>query len=257
MHIIISPAKKIDSKTKIPVNTHTNIRFPDEATILANILRNKSRDELAGLMSISSSLAKLNYDRYQNWHYPYNREESRQAIFAFKGDVFTAMDAYRFSKANINFAQKHLTVLSGLYGLLRPLDLILPYRLEMGTKLKNLKGDDLYKFWGDKITILLNEDMAENSSEVLINLASNEYFKSINTKQLKAKVITPIFKNSKNGEYKIISIFAKKARGMMTKYIIENEITNPEDLLGFNDDGYYFNSNLSTPDKPVFTREYQ
>ncbi len=167
------------------------------------------------------------------------------------------MDANSLSDSNIEFAQKHLSLLSGLYGLLRPLDLILPYRLEMGAKLKNAKGDNLYKFWGDKITELLNQDMIENRSEVFINLASNEYFKSINTKRLNAKVITPIFKNSKNGEYKIISIFAKKARGLMTRYIIQNEITNPEDLLGFNEDGYYFNSNLSTSDKPVFTREYQ
>ncbi len=257
MHIVISPAKKIDTIIHTPIEAYTGIRFSDEASALAKILKSKNRDELAGLMNISPTLAKLNYDRYQNWHYPPPQQEVRQAIFAFKGDVYAAMDANSLSDSNIEFAQKHLSLLSGLYGLLRPLDLILPYRLEMGAKLKNAKGDNLYKFWGDKITELLNQDMIENRSEVLINLASNEYFKSINTKRLNAKVITPIFKNSKNGEYKIISIFAKKARGLMTRYIIQNEITNPEDLLGFNEDGYYFNSNLSTSDKPVFTREYQ
>ena len=257
MHIVISPAKKIDTIIHTSIETYTGIRFSDEASALAKILKSKNRDELAGLMNISPTLAKLNYDRYQNWHYPHPQQEARQAIFAFKGDVYAAMDANSLSDSNIEFAQKHLSLLSGLYGLLRPLDLILPYRLEMGAKLKNAKGDNLYKFWGDKITELLNQDMIENRSEVFINLASNEYFKSINTKRLNAKVITPIFKNSKNGEYKIISIFAKKARGLMTRYIIQNEITNPEDLLGFNEDGYYFNSNLSTSDKPVFTREYQ
>ena len=257
MHIIISPAKKIDFKTETEVSTFTNIRFTDEATFLAKGLKSMNREELAKLMNISSSLAKLNFDRYQNWHYPYSQEEALQAIFAFKGDVYAAMNVQSLSDRSIGFAQKHLSILSGLYGLLRPLDLILPYRLEMGTKLKNSKGDDLYKFWGDKITGLLNQDMADAKSEVLINLASNEYYKSINTKKLKAKVVTPIFKNSKNGEYKIISIFAKKARGLMARYIIQNEIRNPENLLGFNEDGYYFNSNLSSPDKPVFTREYQ
>ncbi len=257
MHLIISPAKTIDLKSKIPVNKHTDIRFPDETYALSKILKKKSRKELEDIMNISSSLAKLNYDRYQNWHYPYSPDEARQAIYAFKGEVFTGLNAYNLSSDIINYAQKHLTILSGFYGLLRPLDLILPYRLEMGTKLHNSKGVNLYKFWGDKITQLLNQDMEENNSEILVNLASNEYFKSINTKKLKAKIVTPIFKNSKNGEYKVISIYAKKARGLMTRYILKNKITNPEELLGFNEEGYYYNSNLSTPDKPVFTREYQ
>lgn len=257
MHIIISPAKKIDSKTKTAIGTFTNIRFSNETAFLAKSLKNRSRKELEELMNISPSLAKLNYDRYQNWHFPYTQEKACRTIFAFKGDVYSTMNAQSLTNKNIEFAQKHLSILSGLYGLLRPIDLILPYRLEMGTKLSNSKGDNLYRFWGDKITSLLNRDMAENNSEILINLASNEYFKSINRKKLEARVVTPIFKNSKNGEYKIISLFAKKARGLMTRYIIQNEITKPEELLGFSDDGYYFNSNLSTADQPVFTREYQ
>ncbi len=257
MNIIISPAKKIDSNIKTVISTFTNIRFPNETALLAKTLKSKSRKELEELMNISSSLAKLNYDRYQNWHYPYTKEEACRAIFAFKGDVYSTMNAESLTNKNIEFAQQHLSILSGLYGLLRPLDLILPYRLEMGTKLHNSKGDNLYRFWGDKITSLLNQDMTESKSKILINLASNEYFKSINTKKLEVRIVTPIFKNSKNGEYKIISIFAKKARGLMTRYIIKNEITNPEELLGFSDDDYYFNSNLSTADQPVFTREYQ
>jgi len=257
MHVIISPAKTIDLKSKVPTERHTDIRFPDESIELADILRNKTREELKELMGISESLAKLNFDRYRNWHYPYTADEGRQAIFAFKGDVYTGLDAYNLPDKALEFAQDHLCILSGLYGLLRPLDLLLPYRLEMGTKIQNPAGDNLYKFWDDKITEQLNADMQKSGSKVLINLASNEYFKSINTSKLKAKIITPVFKNSKNGEYKVISIYAKKARGLMTRYILKNRITDPEDLLAFNDDGYYFNSNLSSGNELVFTREYQ
>ena len=257
MHIVISPAKTIDLKSKVPVDNYTNIRFPEESSELAEILKGKSREELKELMGISESLARLNYDRYRNWHYPYSPEEGRQAIFAFKGDVYAGLDAYNLSVDDINFAQEHLSILSGLYGLLRPLDLILPYRLEMGTKLKNPAGDNLYKYWSDKITDRLNEDLEKSGSDILVNLASNEYFKSINTKKLNARIITPVFKNSKNGEYKVISIYAKKARGLMTRYIIRNKITNPDELPGFNDDGYYFNSGLSSSNELVFTREYQ
>ena len=256
MHIIISPAKTIDLKSEVPTKKHTDLLLPHESTELAGILKKRSRDDLKNLMGISDSLAKLNYDRYQNWHYPYSSEESRQAVFAFKGEVFNGLDAYNLTADTIEFAQKHLSILSGLYGILRPLDLILPYRLEMGTKLKTSKGNTLYKYWGDKITGQLNEDMKNAGSDILVNLASNEYFKSINTKKLNAKIITPVFKDSKNGEYKVISIYAKKARGLMTRYILQNRITDPEELLGFNEDGYYFNSGLSSDDVLVFTREY-
>ncbi len=257
MHIIISPAKTIDLKSKVPVEEHSGIRFSKESMDLVKILKRLSREELKDLMGISDSLAKLNFDRYRNWHYPYSMEEGRQAVFAFKGEVFAGLDAYSMANEDIGFAQYHLSILSGLYGLLRPLDLILPYRLEMGTKLRNARGETLYKFWGDKITEQLNEDMKANNSDLLINLASNEYFKSINTKKLNARIISPVFKNSKNGEYKVISIFAKKARGLMTRYIIQNRIENPEELPGFNEDGYYFNSALSSENELVFTREYQ
>ena len=257
MHIIISPAKTIDIKSKVPVNSYSEIRFPKETNKLAKILKGKTRDDLKMLMGISDSLARLNYDRYRNWHYPYSPEEGRQALFAFKGDVYAGLDAYNLTEDAIDFAQGHLSILSGLYGLLRPLDLILPYRLEMGTKLENPAGNNLYKYWGDKITNLLNEDLKRSGSGILVNLASNEYFKSINKNKLNARIVTPIFKNSKNGEYKVISIYAKKARGLMTRYIIQNEITDPDDLLGFNEDGYYFNSTFSTDNELIFTREYQ
>ncbi len=257
MHIIISPAKTIDLKSKVPTDKYSEIRFPAESTKLAGILKKKSREELKQLMGISDSLAKLNFDRYRNWHYPFTPDKGRQAIFAFKGDVYAGLDAYGLSREAIDFAQEHLSILSGLYGLLRPLDLILPYRLEMGTKRKYPAGENLYRFWGDKITEQLNKDMTRSGSKFLVNLASNEYFKSIDPKKVKAKIITPVFKNSKNGEYKVISIYAKKARGLMTRYILQNRIYDPEELLGFNEDGYYYNSNLSSENEFVFTREYQ
>ena len=256
MHIVLSPAKSLDFSTKTPVKDHTGIRFPKESSLLADILKKKSRDELQRLMNISQALARLNFDRYQNWHYPFSKEEGRQAIFAFKGEVYSGLDAYSLPAESVGFAQDHLFILSGLYGLLRPLDLILPYRLEMGTKLVNPRGTNLYRFWDDKITELINHDMEKSKSKVLVNLASNEYFKSINVRKLKARIVTPVFKDSKNGAYKVISIYAKKARGLITRYIIRNRITNPEELIGFNEEGYYFNSNLSSENMPVFTREY-
>ncbi|NPA37498.1 MAG: peroxide stress protein YaaA [Chlorobi bacterium] len=257
MHVVISPAKTIDMTSEVPVSSYSDIKFPEEASELAGILKKKSREELKKLMGISDSLAKLNYDRFVNWHFPYDKHESRQAVFAFKGDVYAGLDAYKLTPDTIDYAQRNLLILSGLYGLLRPLDLILPYRLEMGTKLENREGDNLYRFWGDKITEAVNSEMEKYDSSVLINLASNEYFKSINLKKLKGNVITPVFKNSKNGEYKVISIYAKRARGLMTRFILNNRIKDPEELLGFSEEGYYYNPNLSSPEQPVFTREYQ
>ena len=257
MHIVISPAKTLDLKTETPVKDYSEIRFHKESSRLAGILKKKSREELEKLMNISTALGRLNFDRYQNWHYPYSADEGRQAIFAFKGEVYSGLDAYNLPAEAIDFAQDHLTILSGLYGSLRPLDLILPYRLEMGTKLNTPEGANLYKFWGDKITELLNRDMQKTNSSILVNLASNEYFKAINTKKLNAAIVTPVFKDSKNGEYKVISIYAKKARGLMTRYILQNRLTDPEELLGFSEEGYYYNSNLSSENEPVFTREYR
>jgi cytoplasmic iron level regulating protein YaaA (DUF328/UPF0246 family) len=205
-------------------------------------------------MSISDKLGQLNADRFRSWTIPFTPNNSRQAILAFKGDVYTGLDAYSFDQGDFIFAQKHLRMLSGLYGILRPLDLMQPYRLEMGTKLENTRGKDLYTFWGDGITNEINRLLAADKG-VLVNLASNEYFKSIKKKDLDGRLITPQFKDWKNGEYKIISFYAKKARGLMCRYAIRNRITQVDDLKGFDLDGYYFSKDQSDENNWVFLRD--
>lgn len=257
MQIIISPAKSLDFETSIEHQIDsTNYRFIDEPQKLASKLQSFSSGELSSLMKISPKLADLNYNRYKHWHYPFNTTNGKQAMFAFKGDVYTGLDAYSLNNEGIKTAQSILRILSGLYGLLRPLDLILPYRLEMGIPLNLGETKNLYEFWGNKITQLLNKDIKENNHKVLINLASNEYFKSIQKKSIIVPIITPAFKDFKNGEYKMISFFAKKARGLMTRFIIQNNIQNPEDIKAFDLDGYYYNNQLSTNQTPVFTRDH-
>jgi cytoplasmic iron level regulating protein YaaA (DUF328/UPF0246 family) len=252
MKIVISPAKSLDFETKVPTTKFTQGIFLNEAEKLHGVLKKKSPKKLSELMSISTKLGELNWERNQNWHRPFSLENAKQAVFAFKGDVYIGLDAYSLSSEQIKQLQNKLRILSGLYGLLKPLDLMQPYRLEMGTKLKISTKNNLYQYWGDKITEELNNELS--NEELLINLASNEYFKSINTKLLKAPVITPVFKDYKNGELKIISFFAKKARGLMVRYIIENDIEKVEDLKGFNYDGYAFDNNLSAKNQLVFTR---
>lgn len=254
MLIILSPAKTLDFDSKMPKAESTDIRFPMESQTLASLLKMKSPDELAQLMRISSQLANLNAERYFQWNWPFAKDDTRPALFAFKGDVYTGLDAFSMEMDTIRYTQTHVRILSGLYGLLRPLDAIMPYRLEMGTRLTTDKGDDLYHFWGNEITRLLNEDMKQAGQTVLVNLASQEYFKSLNGKLLDAKVVTPVFKDYKNGDYKIISFFAKKARGMMTRFIVENRLSNPEDIKAFDMDGYHFNNEMSKNSQMVFTR---
>jgi len=254
MLIIISPAKTLDFETEVPAAERTEIRFPNEAKQLIDYLKPLSHTQLMKLMSISKELAELNVSRIFQWHWPYTDNESRQAIFAFKGDVFTGLDAYSFDSENVGYCQQSLRILSGLYGLLRPLDAIMPYRLEMGTKLKNLKGNDLYAFWGNKLSEQLSKDLKETGHQVLVNLASNEYSKTIDFKKIKAYTITPVFKDYKNGEYKVVSFFAKKARGWMSRFIIENRLTNPDDLKAFDIGGYHFNNSLSSEYELIFTR---
>lgn len=256
MQIVISPAKTLDYKTPLPYKGHSDFRFTEEPKELVHKLNTYSVNKLADLMKISQKLAELNFTRFKQWQYPINPHDARQAIFAFKGDVFQGLDSYSLSKNEVDYMQQKLRILSGLYGLLRPLDLILPYRLEMGTNLPVHRTKDLYTFWGDKITDLLKKDMAENHHKVLVNLASNEYFKAIKLENLHSKVITPTFKDLKNGEYKIISIYAKKARGLMTRFIVKNRIEDPEQLKAFDTDGYYYNSRLSSNEQPVFTRDH-
>jgi cytoplasmic iron level regulating protein YaaA (DUF328/UPF0246 family) len=252
MKIVISPAKSLDFETNLPINKYTQGVFLDEASKINTILKKKSPKKLSELMSISSNLGELNWQRNQDWKLPFTSENARQAIYAFKGDVFIGLDAYTLNEDQINQLQNKLRILSGQYGLLKPLDLIQPYRLEMGTKLKIGTKKDLYQFWDKKITNELNEELADN--DVFINLASNEYFKVIKSKLLNTKIITPVFKDYKDGSLKMISFFAKKARGLMVRYIIDNSIEEIEDLKGFNYDGYMFDENLSSNNELVFTR---
>lgn len=252
MKIVISPAKSLDFETKIPTTQFTQGIFLDEASKLNTVLKKKSPKQLSSLMSISDKLGELNWERNQNWQLPFSTENARQAVFAFKGDVYIGLDAYTLSSEKINQLQQKLRILSGQYGLLKPLDLIQPYRLEMGTKLKVGSKSNLYEYWNSKITNALNTELIEG--EVLVNLASNEYFKAVKPKLLKVPIITPIFKDYKNGKLKMISFFAKKARGLMVRYIVDNNIEKTEDLKGFNYEGYAFDANLSTNKELVFTR---
>jgi uncharacterized protein len=252
MKIVISPAKSLDFDTKTPTNKYTNTRFLDQAEKINKVLKKKSPKQLSKLMSISPKLGELNWKRNQDWHLPFTIENSRQAIYAFKGDVYLGLDAYTIPLDKMDQVQDKLRILSGQYGLLKPLDLMQAYRLEMGTKLKMGRKNNLYQFWGETITNALNEELKDD--EVFVNLASNEYFKAINPKLLKVPVITPVFKDYKNGELKMIGFFAKRARGMMVRYIIDNDIDKQEDLKGFNYEGYAFDTNLSTKNNLVFTR---
>lgn len=252
MKIVISPAKSLDYSSTVPITKTTECAFLKEAEVISNVLKKKSPKKLAELMHISDNLADLNWKRNQNWKLPFNKEESRQAIFAFKGTVYEGLDAYSLSETQIDQLQSKLRILSGQYGILKPLDLMMPYRLEMGTKLKIKKTNNLYQFWGDSVTEKINSELKEN--EPFINLASNEYFKVINKKLLKNTIITPIFKDYKNDKLKVIAFFAKKARGLMVRYIIDNNIENVEDLKGFNYDNYAFDIKLSTETELVFTR---
>ncbi|MEE4286171.1 MAG: peroxide stress protein YaaA, partial [Mariniphaga sp.] len=228
--------------------------FLNESEKLVAKLQKMSAKKLSNLMNISADLGNLNYERYQSWHLPFTTENSKQAVLAFNGDVYTGLDAPTLSEENLNLAQQKLRILSGLYGVLKPLDLMQPYRLEMGTKFGVGRAKDLYSYWGNKITKIIQEAINESGSKILVNLASNEYYKSIDSKKLDAEIVTPAFKDMKNGEYKMISFFAKKARGLMTRFILEHNIENAGDLQAFGAEGYVFNPRLSKPGKPVFTR---
>ncbi len=254
MIIVISPAKTLDFETPPITREHTQPGFLDDSAALIETLRKLEPDQIGALMSISPKLAVLNSNRYFSWRRPFTLDNAKQAIFAFKGDVYTGLDAETMTETELAFAQRHLRMLSGLYGVLRPLDLMQPYRLEMGTQLQNPRGNNLYEFWGDKITLALNQDLADQHDTTLINLASNEYFQSVHPGKLNARIITPVFKDQKNGVYKIISFFAKKARGMMSRYIIRNKLTAPDAIKNFDVAGYRFSKADSTQDEWIFTR---
>ncbi|QIL85943.1 peroxide stress protein YaaA [Vibrio sp. HDW18] len=255
MLIVVSPAKTLDYTSPVASTTFTLPELVSHAAALVEICRTLSPSEIAALMSVSDKIAGLNVARFAEWSETFSLDNARQAIFAFKGDVYTGLDAQTLSASDLDYAQQHLRMLSGLYGVLRPFDLMQPYRLEMGTKLANSRGANLYQYWGDIITEQLNQALLAQGDRLLVNLASNEYFKAVNPQRLNAQIVTPIFKDAKLGQYKIISFFAKKARGMMARYIIEHRIDSIEELQAFNSAGYYFVAEESTPTELVFKRE--
>lgn len=257
MLALISPAKTLDYESALPTDAHTLPRLLEHSQELIDVSRKLSATDISNLMSVSEKIAKLNVERFNDWQSEFNFSNARQAVFAFKGDVYTGLDAYDLNDQHIEFAQNHLRMLSGLYGLLRPLDLMMPYRLEMGTKLQNPRGHNLYQFWGDRITSLINDDLEQAHSELLVNIASDEYYKSVIERKIKAEIIKPVFLDQKNGKYKVISFYAKKARGLMARYIIENQLNKAEDLKSFNTDGYYFDAESSLKGELVFKRDEQ
>lgn len=255
MLMLISPAKTLDYTTPPTTKHHTQPQFLPQAQELVTVLQQYSPADLAKLMSLSDKLAGLNVARFAQWQPDFTPENAKQALLAFKGDVYTGLDADSLSEAELGYAQKHLRILSGLYAVLRPLDLMQAYRLEMGTKLANPQGKDLYSFWGDSITEHLNHYMQENGFSTLLNLASNEYFKAVKPSKLQANLVNVDFKDLKNGQYKIISFYAKKARGMMARYVIQNQINTVAELQNFDSAGYYFSSEQSKPNQLIFLRD--
>jgi cytoplasmic iron level regulating protein YaaA (DUF328/UPF0246 family) len=254
MIIILSPAKTLDFEHDAVVKTMTEPRLVDYSAQIMKQLSEYDEPGLEKLMNISSKLASLNALRHRNWSVKHTDKNSKQAIYAFRGEVYNGIDIDQFNADDIKFAQSHVRILSGLYGVLRPLDGIQPYRLEMGTKLNVDNNKNLYDFWGNQIAEVLEKDLNATPKPVLVNLASNEYYKSVKTSTLSAPVVTPIFKELKNGDYKVIAIYAKKARGLMTAYAIKNQITNIDDLKTFDEQGYMFDVNISTDTEWVFTR---
>lgn len=257
MLILVSPAKTLDYESPLPTQKHTQPDFIDHSAELIEVCRQLTPADVASLMKVSDKIAGLNVARFAQWSPEFNFDNARQALFAFKGDVYTGLEANSLSEDEIEYAQSHLRMLSGLYGLLKPLDLMQPYRLEMGTRLANPRGSNLYQFWGDIITDKVNDALQAQGDDWLINLASNEYFKAVKTKNVKGKIITPVFKDCKNGTYKVISFYAKKARGMMARYIIENKVNDLNALKAFDTAGYYFVAAESTATELVFKREEQ
>ena len=256
MITLLSPAKTLDYESPLPVKDFSIPENLRQSKQLIKELRKKDPQDLSDLMGLSEKLANLNFERNMNWEPPVKHSDDiRQAIFAFKGDVYTGLSAYSLKKSDINFLDKHVRILSGLYGILKPLDLMSPYRLEMGTKLETSEGKDLYEFWGQEITNSINESISSHKSKYILNLASVEYFSSVKKDLLNGEVISPVFKDYKNGKYKIISFFAKKARGSMTRYLIENRIDSPKNIMGFDYDGYKYSKSESTKHSPVFLRK--
>ena len=254
MLAILSPAKTLDYQTPLTTNKSTQPDFNTESKELIATLRKFAPAEIGSLMKISDNLAELNHRRYAEWQNQASEDNARPALFAFKGDVYLGLDAQTLGARDINFAQKHLRVLSGLHGLLRPLDLIQPYRLEMGTRLATRRGSNLYQFWGNKVTDNINKALAQQTSKVLLNLASNEYYQVIQAERIEGRILNINFKELRDGKYRFVSFAAKRARGLMARYMIDNRITRPSQLRQFDVDRYAFNEALSRDDEWIFTR---
>ena len=252
MKILISPSKTLSFDSHVNCDFNSESRLINETKVLHKILLNYSSEDLKNLMNVSDKIAELNFNRFKNWDDPILSENSRQAVYAFKGDVYSGLNAETIEEEKFDYLQNSLRIISGYYGILRPFDKILPYRLEMGTKLENENGNNLYKFWGDKITDLLNADIEDY--DLVVNLASDEYFKSLNKNKVNAKIVTPVFKEFKNGTYKVIAIYAKKARGLMSRFLIDRKSNYIDDIKHFDIDRYSFDDSLSTENELVFTR---
>ncbi|MBP6116369.1 MAG: peroxide stress protein YaaA [Neisseriaceae bacterium] len=257
MFFVLSPAKTLDETTPAPTQTYTQSPLLKHSAELIKVCRKLSPQDIAELMKVSDKIAVLNTERFGDWATPFDLKNAKQAVYLFKGDVYEGLDAYHLTAKATDYLQQHLGILSGLYGILKPLDLMQPYRLEMGTKLSNPKGANLYAYWGQIIAKQINQYMRESGQETLINLASNEYFKAVDKKTLAYPIVTPIFKDKKNGEYKIISFYAKRARGLMVKYAAENQLNSPEALKNFDLGGYYYSADHSNGNEWVFLREEQ
>lgn len=255
MLTVISPAKTLDFDSRPTTRRATQPQFLERSAALVDDARALSPADIRSLMGVSENIAELNHQRFMNWGTPFSLDNAKQAILAFKGDVYTGLEAETLNAKQLGFAQQHLRILSGLYGLLRPLDLMQPYRLEMGLKFVNSGGKNLYEFWGDDLTAAIDAQLGKSGSRVLVNLASNEYFRSLKARSLDADIVTPVFRDLKNGKYRVISFFAKKARGQMARYIIDNELNDPDGLKKFRRDGYRYNRAESTARELVFTRD--
>ncbi|MCL2917535.1 peroxide stress protein YaaA [Shewanella litorisediminis] len=255
MLVVISPAKTLDYENPALVKQYTLPELVSHSAELIEVCKRLTPADIASLMSVSDKIAGLNAARFASWTPSFSLENAKQALFAFRGDVYTGLDADTLSNEELDYAQSHLRMLSGLYGVLKPLDLMQAYRLEMGTALGNGRGKNLYEFWDNIITDKLNEALAAQGDDILVNLASNEYFKAVKAKGIQGTLVTPVFKDAKNGQYKIISFYAKKARGMMARFILATRPKTLEDLKGFDYDGYYYSPEQSTPNAPVFLRE--
>lgn len=255
MLFLLSPAKTLDYESSALTDTYSEPEMLAHSEELIAVLKEKSSNDISSLMGVSEKIADLNVERFGSWGRPFTIQNAKQAVFAFKGDVYTGLSIETAGQEELDYVRGHVRILSGLYGLLNPLDLMQPYRLEMGTKLENTRGKNLYEFWGSLITDKLNDELSQDDNAVVVNLASNEYYKSVKAKQLNARIVTPIFKDLKNDQYKIVSFYAKKARGLMVRFAADKQIQQVEDLKAFDYQGYVFNEALSKGDDWVFTRD--